>query len=554
MTQRDRTVGDNQDRDPGGPDPDAHVYNYPPVKYQPPRGRTRDYMTVVEVEGVVLGLALLFPATYAGQVAELARPDDFSLLQHQQTFDAIAYLAGEGKPVNVHTVWGVIRSRPDGGQAFGEMKSLVSLQYGVPEGHTPEMLRDLLGVLRPAGIKRRLSRMALLIGSGADEPDESADDLMTQFEMELDYCRELHDGLGLERKGFFSADDLAEAFDRRLVDYHQGRTDAVPTGWPEWDEEILAGGGLKRKGLYLFVAPPGVGKTSAALGIQQNLALRGVAFPYVSIEMDKMDLVQRQMAVYANVPHWMFRPGFHGPEYGRARELLKDFRRLPLYYADNLWTLPDIWRYGQQAVYGPIQAQGLIVDYMQLVSPEARDTGSESEYQQVTRVSKGLKRMATRLNIPLIGICSMNRDQDREGKDHKPRAPRLRDLRASGQLEFDAELVAALWERPEWEEANRAMSYRRIESIILKQRNGPTTLADGSNLELIYLKEYMNFLTAKQWAVAQGTAAGNGHRPAEPAPPPTEPAGEAQEDLWQQAAQQDTGPTKGSRTRKNSAK
>lgn len=502
--------------------------------YVPPRNSRRDLTVNVEVEAVVLGLALLYPHAYAHQVVELARPDDFSLLQHSQTFEALCGLVGEGKPVSIHNVWAAIRMRPDGGRAFnGEMRGLADLRWGLPEGHTPEMVAELIGTLRPFGVKRRLSRMALMLGGQADEPHEAADALMAQFEMELDYCRELMDGLGLERQGFFSADELADRFDRRLVDYHEGRTDAIPTGWPEWDEQILAGGGLKRKGLYLFVAPPGLGKTSAALGIMQNQALRGLAFPYVSIEMDKMDLMQRLMSVYASVPHWMFRPGFRGPEYDRARELLRDFRRLPLYFADSLWTLPSMGRYMQQAVYGPMQAQGFVVDYMQLVSPDQRDTGSESEYAQVTRVSKGLKRLATRLNVPVIGICSMNRDHDKEGKDHQPRPPRLRDLRASGQLEFDAELVAAFWEPPDWAEANRVQPYRRVENIILKQRNGPTALTDGSNLELYYLKEYMSFLTAQQWAMAQERS--NGHRPhrAE-TPAPTE---EEVNDLWAEAGQ-----------------
>jgi replicative DNA helicase len=524
----------------------------PPVRrdddtYRPAKGRTRDLTVNVEVEAVVLGLALLYPSKYAAQVSELGRPDDFSLLQHYQTFEALTYLVGEGRPVDIHTVWGHIRTRPDGGKAFESMKALADLRWGLPNEHSPEMLRDLLNVLRPAGIKRRLSRMALMLGGEADEPHVTAADLMAQFEIELDYCRELGDGLGMERKGFFSADELAETFDRRLADYHLGRTDAIATGWPEWDEQILAGGGMKRKGLYMFVAPPGIGKTSAALGIQQNLALRGLAFPYISIEMDKMDLMQRQMSVYASVPHWMFRPGFRGPEYDRARELLKDFRRLPLYYADNLFHLPEMARYMQQAVFGPIQAAGFVVDYMQLVSPEERDTGSESEYAQVTRVSKGLKRLATRLNVPIIGICSMNRDHDKEGKDHQPRRPRLRDLRASGQLEFDAELVAAFWEPPDWAEGNRLTPYRRIESIILKQRNGPTALADGSDLEMVYLKEYMNFLTARQWALAQESS-GNGHRP--PPPPDPEPAEQAQEDLWQQAGKAEEPQPKPGRKRK----
>jgi replicative DNA helicase len=456
----------------------------------------------IEGEGVLLALGLFYPNQYAALITEIAEADDFWLPTHRVTFDVMKSLVHEGRPINPHTVWATIRSLPNT-TTIKSMKALMELKYGIPREHGEALVRDLVAQLRPLGVKRRISRLVNSIGSQAGDKWAMAQDIVTELEIEVEHIVRLMSGLGYERKGFFHVNELVDRFDARLVDLHMGRTDAIPTGLEELDS-ILNLNGLNRKGLYFIAARPGVGKTSLGLSMMMHQGRLGIPSGFTTLEMDKLILMQRLYSVFASIPFWMFRANMYGKEYDRARAKLESFGKLPFYFMDSAFTYAEARRHFRQLVLGPAKAQVLYTDYLQLMGgPRGR-----SRYDTVTEVSRESKIIPAELNIPHVVMSQLNRDSARDD-----RPPEMYDLRESGQLEQDAEAIFALWERPEEREGNRRRKYKFVELIVLKQRNGPTALPDGSNIQLVYFKEYMQYITLGQFQKAQQAAGIDSNRP-----------------------------------------
>lgn len=456
----------------------------------------------VEGEGVLLALALFFPERYAARVAELAQHDDFYLGQHLEVFDVLKYLVNQGRPINPHTVWAEIRARPKKA-ATKDMRQLMELKYGIPKEHNDALIVELVNRLRPLAVKRRIGRLVTNIGSQSEDQWATAQDIVAELEIEVEHIVKMMAGLGHERKGFFHVRELMERFDKRLIDFHMGRTDAIPTGLDELDG-ILNLNGLNRKGVYYIMSRPGVGKTSLGLTWMLNQARMGIPGGYSTLEMDKLVLFQRLYAMYTSIPFWMFRAGMYGKEYEQARAKLAQFAELPLYLMDSSFVSPEIQRYQRQLVFGPASVQCLYTDYLQLIG----GAKGKSRYETVTDSSRDQKITAAELNVPNVVMSQLNRDSARED-----RPPEMHDARESGQIEQDAEAIAALWERPEEREGNRQRKYKYIEMIILKQRNGPTCLPDGSNIQLVYFKEFMQYMTLGQFRKAQQAAGVDPNRP-----------------------------------------
>jgi replicative DNA helicase len=260
------------------------------------------------------------------------------------------------------------------------------------------------------------------------------------------------------------------------------RNKGISTGFLKLDEMT---GGLHGGELFILAARPAMGKTALALNIAQHVATnpkdpRPVAV--FSLEMSKESLLTRLVCASARVDQQKFRAGYlNSDERRRLQVSLGDLMEAPLFLDDsagaNLMDIHSKLRKMQQQ-----HGLGLVViDYLQLMSTRGR---VENRNQEVSQLSRGLKLLSKELNVPILTLSQLSRAVESRQGDHRPQ---LSDLRESGSIEQDADLVAFVF-REEYYHQDREDLRGQAELILAKQRNGPT-----GKVPLVFLKEYTKF-------------------------------------------------------------
>lgn len=441
-----------------------------------------------EAERALLGIAVLDNEMLGQMIAFGILPEDFYVPSHRRIFMAMIEVQRKGQPVDPLTVGEQLKLEGElescGGYVF-----ITNLTYGLPRytnvQHYAKIVKDKSNV-------RQLIKVCNKIVSRALDEDDDPDTLLAESERAvLELCHDAlaRSGVRPRPRGFESLAQVTPMFREELIDYGKGITKALPLGLPELDD-LLDGGGAQPQGLYFIAALPGLGKTSAALGIAGNVARNGTTVGVVSIEMAKLQIVKRLFSAHTGIPHRAMRPGFVGEELQLALEWLPDFAKMPIHIDDTSRTIDELARHSAELVLGKHNAGLIIVDYLQLLSLDGQ-MNVKQRTQEVSAISIGLKHIARDLNVPVIALSQLNRESAREG-----RRPMLHDLRESGQLEADAEAVSFLW-NPLYkvgEPPNRD-PIQNIMWILEKQRNGPT-----ADIPVKFVREYMQFLTDRQYS------------------------------------------------------
>jgi replicative DNA helicase len=311
------------------------------------------------------------------------------------------------------------------------------------------------------------------------------------------------------RKGrsidFVPISDDKQAFIETLEKRSQGIQNALPTGIKPIDDK-LEGGGFNPQGFYLVAAKPKAGKTSLVLSWAERIA-RAFGATYdnegirqsvavASLEMRREALQMRLFSAYTSIPFdTLSRPGkLQGAAKEVAFAAIDSFFQFPLYINDAVFTLPDLWRACERVVNGPMQAKLIIVDYLQLVSLRKNYSADPDQLTgEVTIVSRELKHMAQELNVPVIGISSLNR---------------LGEIRQSGSVEYDVEALFRL-ENPDYDpkmalEARAELDAKPVWDInarLAYQRNGVT-----GDIMLKFIRQQMKFVTASEYEKNNGSS------------------------------------------------
>lgn len=394
--------------------------------------------------------ALLLDRDAIIAVAEFLRPDDFYDERHKEIFVSAMELYEERVPIDVLTISERLKKRKFL-KRIGGASYLVGLANKVP---TAAHVEHYGKIVKDAATKRSLMRAASTLVELSMDEGLAAAELLDKAEAEVFSLTQKH-----LAGGFAPVKDaLAESFDR-LDELHKQAEGlrGVPTGFKDLDDALA---GLQRSNLIILASRPGVGKTSLALNIAQNVAVkykRPVGF--FSLEMSKEELVDRLLVAQADIDAWRLKTGkLTEDDFTKLSNAMGELAEASLYIDDTPALSILEMRTKSRRLQVEVGIDLLIVDYLQL----ARSRQLENRVQEVSEISQGLKNLARELKIPVFAISQLSRAVEQRGT----KRPQLADLRESGSIEQDADVVMFIWREDE----------QNIENITLdiaKHRNGP---------------------------------------------------------------------------------
>lgn len=403
-----------------------------------------------EAEESALG-ALLLDKDAIIAVAEFLRPDDFYDDRHRAIYEACISLYEDRVPIDVLTVAEKLKKlkalKRVGGSAY-----LAELANKVP---TAAHVEHYGRIVRDTATKRSLMAAASRLVDLSMDEGLAADELLDRAESEVFSLTQKHIKRAFEPVKMA----LAESFDRLDELHKQGEgLRGVPTGFKDLDDTLA---GMQRSNLLILAARPGIGKTSLALNIAQNLAVkykRPVGF--FSLEMSKEELVDRLLVAQADIDAWKLKTGkLDEEDFTKLSNAMGELAEAPLFIDDT----PALSIIEMRTKARRLQIEAgidlLVVDYLQL----ARSRQLENRVQEVSEITQGMKNLARELKIPILAISQLSRAVEQRGGQKRPQ---LADLRESGSIEQDADVVMFLWREDE----------ENVENIVLdvaKHRNGP---------------------------------------------------------------------------------
>lgn len=401
-------------------------------------------------EESVLG-ALLLDKDAVIAVAEFLHSNDFYEERHQEIFECCIELYEERTPVDVLTVSERLKKRK-ALKRIGGASYLTELVNRVP---TAAHVEHYGKIVKNAAVKRMLMTSATrLVGLSLDE-SVSADELLDKAEAEIFSLSQRH----LARTFTLVKNALAESFDRLDELHKQGSgLRGVPTGFKDLDDCLA---GMQKSNLLILASRPGIGKTSLALNIAQNLSVKyKQPVGFFSLEMSKEELVDRLLVAQADIDAWKLKTGkLDEDDFTKLSNAMGELAEAPLFIDDT----PALSILEMRTKARRLQVESgvnlLIVDYLQL----ARSRQLENRVQEVSEISQGLKNLARELKIPILAISQLSRAVEQRGGQKRPQ---LSDLRESGSIEMDADVVMFLWREDEENPENIVLD-------IAKHRNGP---------------------------------------------------------------------------------
>ena len=424
-----------------------------------------------EAERAVLGAILIEPAVLV-TVTERLRPEDFYRQSHQRLFQVIIDVSEQGEPIDLVTLTSELSDRKLL-EEVGGVSYLTELAEAVPTAANVDYYAQ---IVEEKAILRRLIRTATEIAtsgySGGDEVTEVIDSAEKKI-LEISQRR--------IRKGFTPIREiLMETFERiENLHYNQGKLTGVPSGYTDLDRMTS---GFQTSDLIILAARPSMGKTAFSLNVAQNVAIRaGLPVAVFNLEMSAPQLVQRMLAAEGNIDAQVFRTGrLEEEDWEKLTMAISTLSEAPIFIDDT----PGISVFEIRSKLRRLQAEhGLgmvLIDYLQLIEGRGRD----SRQQEISEISRSLKLLARELNVPVIALSQLSRAVEQR----QDKRPMLSDLRESGSIEQDADLVSFLYRDDYYNEESEKKNI--IEVILAKHRNGPI-----GKVELLFLKNYNKFLS-----------------------------------------------------------
>ncbi|HUP04791.1 MAG TPA: replicative DNA helicase [Bryobacteraceae bacterium] len=439
----------------------------------PTDGNDKGLPTNVDAERLVLGSIMLDDGLYI-QAAGSLESDDFSLEKHRRIFKRMGDLYEHGEKIDRITIANELMK-------YGELEAcdglsyLVSLDDGLPRVSN---LESYLRIVKDKSILRRIifasQHMMNRCLMGEDAPDQ----ILAGAEETLLKLGESRLQAGLQQAG-----DILERYEGGLSAFldPSKRIKGISTGFSKFDEMT---GGMHGGDLIILAARPSMGKTALALNIAQHVALKlRQTVAIFSLEMSKESLLTRMLCAVARVDSQKFRGGYLSQEERRRLgHALNEIAEAPLYIDDTAGLhLMDMHAKLRRLQSEKREPRLVIVDYLQLMEGRGR---FENRVQEVSALSRGLKLLGKELNIPMMVLSQLSRATETRQGDHRPQ---LSDLRESGAIEQDADVVGFIF-REEVYQRDREDLRGLAELIIGKQRNGPT-----GTVNLVFLHAQTKF-------------------------------------------------------------
>lgn len=421
----------------------------------------------IEAEQSVLGSLLIDKETII-RVGDIITPDDFYKESHKIIYETMVELFERHEPIDLLTLTARLEDKKEL-EKIGGRSYLASLTNIVP---TAANVVHYAHVVQKKATLHRLIRAATeIVEMGYDE-QRDIEDLLDEAESKLFGVSQ-----NFLRADFSSINSLlTEAFDR-IDELHRqkGKMRGIPTGFRELDN-ILAG--FQKSNLVIIAARPSVGKTSLALDIVRQMALKARApIGLFSLEMSKEELVDRILCAEAKVGLWEMRtgrlsdqPDYSGEsDFSRIGHAMGSLAEAPIYIDDSGFINVMQIRTKARKLMSEHGLSAIFIDYLQLMESHAT---FESRVQEVSKMTRQLKGLARELNIPVVALSQLSRQVEQRS----PAIPKLADLRESGSIEQDADVVMFIYRKSvDRTIHNVAENEQNLAEIhIAKHRNGPT--------------------------------------------------------------------------------
>lgn len=432
----------------------------------------------IDAEKSLLGALLLSDQSFPN-VLEQVTAKDFYDPRHVGIFQGMTSLYEHHRPIDLMTLTSELKSQKTL-KKIGGASYLTDLTNYVPTASHIEAYTELVA---QAALRRRLIRAGTEIANTAYDSKVEIGDLIGKAEKDLFAVSDK-----TVKSDYSALEDLLVDAYERIEELHKnkGALRGLKTGFRDLDHKTA---GFQKGDLIIVGARPAMGKTTFAQNLAYNVATRngnncGVLF--FSMEMAKNEIVDRMVSDIAGVDAWKIRTGnVTDEDFARIGDALGDMNEVPLYIDDtSSMTILELRNKARRAVHDH-DIQMIIVDYLQLIQGSDRYAGNR--VQEVTEISRGLKILARELEIPVIALAQLSRSVT--GRDD-PR-PVLSDLRESGSIEQDADLVMFL-HRPDYYKQNNDdyVPTNITELILAKHRHGPV-----GKVELYFHPELLRFMT-----------------------------------------------------------
>lgn len=428
----------------------------------------------IDAEKSLLGAVLIDEDTLAN-VSELVKPKDFYDKNHEMIYDGMLRLYEKHKPVDMLTLTDELK-RKDHLSLVGGSAYLSELTNYVPTAAHAEAYADLVS---QKAVRRRLIKASGDISEMGYDEDSDVQELLSKAESELFNVSD--QSLKQELTSIESV--LTDSFDR-MEELHQnkGAIRGIRTGYRDLDNMTA---GLQRSDLIILAARPAMGKTTLVTNLAYNVAtIEQKAVLFFSLEMSKEQLVDRMLADAAGVDSWNIRTGnLSDDDFSKITDAMGEMAEAPIYIDDKPGLSVLEMRTKARRIAHEQELGLIVVDYLQLMQGSGRHDGNR--VQEVSEISRGLKLVARELNVPVIALSQLSRSVE----NRQPPIPQLSDLRESGSIEQDADIVSFIY-RPGYYEPDNPDVANITDLIIAKHRNGPV-----GKVSLYFHPERLRFMS-----------------------------------------------------------
>ena len=425
----------------------------------------------IEAEQSVLG-AMLIKKEAITQAQELLRPDDFYREAHRIVFETMLELAGDNEAVDLVTLTEALRKK-EMLEKVGGISFITALANYVP---TAANIVYHAQIVKEKSELRHLIDAATEIASAAYEATDDVKDIMDDAEKKILAVAANQTGGAFEPIRNIVIDTVGRV---ETLYENQGGLTGISTGFRDLDGDTS---GLQKSDLILVAARPSMGKTAFTLNIATYAAMHGHTVAFFSLEMSKEQLVQRMLCSEGGIDSQRLRTGqLEDADWDRLINTADRVSKASIYIDDTAGINVMDLRSKARRLKAEHGLELIVIDYLQLMQGRAR-SNSDNRQQEISEISRSLKALARELDVPVVALSQLSRSVE----SRTVKKPMLSDLRESGSLEQDADIVMFLYREDYYDQETERKNITEV--IIAKHRNGPI-----GTIELFFQKEFTKF-------------------------------------------------------------
>lgn len=433
----------------------------------------REMPTAIEMEKKLLSAMMLKEGEVIPTVANILNEEDFYREEHKIIFRAMVMLYNRGTPVDILLTEQELRRTDELARVDrAYLYSLLELEYSTARAGS------YAKIIKQKAILRRLIIAGRTIADESYEEKNPVEDILEGAEQKILSVTSENHQTGFER--LFTI--LQSSFERiQHIHNNPNEMEGVPTGLIDLDRIL---NGLQKSDLILLAARPSMGKTALALNIAANAAEKNKIVAIFSLEMSKIQLGNRLLSTRSGVNSLHLNTGnLSDEDMSRLINALEELSKMKMFIDDTAGSSLLELRSKARRIKHEHGLDLIVIDYLQLMQGQRTRNSEMNRQQEISEISRSLKALARELNVPILALSQLSRSVELRAE----KKPQLSDLRESGSLEQDADIVMFLY-RDEYYNRDDTENENIAELIIAKNRNGPTT-----SIRLQFQKEIMRF-------------------------------------------------------------